>query len=368
MSQFAPFGTLFRYFAMRFVAWIILCLFGLAAIISLIQTVELIRRVSVLNNTKPDVNFLNMAILNLPAVIEMILPFAMLTGAMLCFSSWNRSNEFVAVRGFGQSVWAALGPSLFSAFIFGMLFVTVINPIGAVTSTRHEAQMAKIFGEADKSFSVSADGVWLRDKIKDGKLIIRGDALNTEMASIINPVIYFYENDIQLKALYRANVMQLTDKGWMLDHATRWHTDGRQTDLGNIILPTGLEALDLRQSGLLPQSISIYLLPSFISSLERAGIPATQYRFHLYKILSIPLLMVGIAMLAARITLTNTSRGHKSRLFLRGALLSIVIFIFSYFMQVLGSSLRIPMSVAAWTPAIVISLLGAIILARTDES
>ena len=69
MSQFAPFGTLFRYFAMRFVAWITLCLFGLAAIISLIQTVELVRRVSVLNNTKPNVNFLNLAILNLPAVI-----------------------------------------------------------------------------------------------------------------------------------------------------------------------------------------------------------------------------------------------------------------------------------------------------------
>ena len=368
MSQFAPFGTLFHYFAMRFVAWITLCLFGLAAIISLIQTVELIRRVSVLNNTKPDVNFLNMAILNLPAVIEMILPFAVLTGAMLCFSSWNRSNEFVAVRGFGQSVWAALGPALFSAFLFGMLFVTVINPIGAVTSTRHEAQMAKIFGETEKSFSISADGVWLRDKIKDGKLIIRGDALNAEMASIINPEIYLYENDTQLQALYRAKVMQLTDKGWMLDHATRWHTDGRQADLGSIILSTGLEALDLRQSGMPPQSISIYLLPSFISSLERAGIPAAQYRFHLYKTLSIPLLMVGIAMLAARITLTNTSRGNSSRLFLRGALLSIVIFIFSYFMQVLGSSMRIPMSVAAWTPAVVVSLLGAIILARTDES
>jgi len=28
----------------------------------------------------------------------------------------------------------------------------------------------------------------------------------------------------------------------------------------------------------------------------------------------------------------------------------------------------VPMSVAAWTPAIAISLIGAIILARTDES
>mgnify|MGYP001058950612 FL=1 len=99
MSQFAPFGTLFRYFALRFVGWITLCLLGLASIISLIQTVELVRRVSVLTSPPPDINFLKMALLNLPAVIELILPFAMLAGAMLCFSSWNRSNEFVAVRG-----------------------------------------------------------------------------------------------------------------------------------------------------------------------------------------------------------------------------------------------------------------------------
>ncbi|MFL2841131.1 MAG: hypothetical protein ACJ0BH_00375 [Candidatus Puniceispirillaceae bacterium] len=64
----------------------------------------------------------------------------------------------------------------------------------------------------------------------------------------------------------------------------------------------------------------------FIDALERAGIPASEYRFHLYKTLSVPLLMIGIAMLAARVTLTNVSRGRRSRLFLRGAFLAIVIF------------------------------------------
>ena len=364
----APFGTLFRYFALRFVGWVTLCLLGLASIISLIQTVELVRRVSVLTSAPPDINFLKMALLNLPAVIELILPFAMLAGAMLCFSSWNRSNEFVAVRGFGQSVWAALGPALFSAFVIGMLLVTVINPIGAVTSKRHESQMAEIFGESDDNFSISTSGIWIRDTLETGKLIIRGDALNAETASIINPVIYLYHDNIHLKALYKASSMQLTDKGWMLDRASRWQKDGQKTDLGNLLLPTGLDALDLRQSGLRPQSISVYLLPGFIDALERAGIPATDYRFHLYKTLSVPLLMIGIAMLAARVTLTNISRGRRSRLFLRGAFLAIVIFIFSYFMQILGSSLQVPMSVAAWTPAIAISLVGAIILARTDES
>ena len=368
MSQFVPFGTLFRYFAVRFVAWITLCLLSLTIIISLIQTVELARRVSVHSETAKDISFINMALLNFPAVIEMILPFAMLTGAMLCFSYWNRTNEFVAVRGFGQTIWAALGPSLFSAFIFGMLFVTIINPIGAVTSKRYEAQMTDVFGDSDSSFSVSATGIWLRDYSRSGKLIIYGEALNAETATIINPVIYFYGEDIYLKALYSASMMQLTDKGWMLDQAVRWQNDGKEEDLGSVILPTGLGALDLRQSGLAPQSISIYSLPGFIASLERAGIPTTDYRFHLYKTLSVPLMMIGIAMMAARITLTNLSRGRRSSLFLRGVFLATIIFIFSYFMQVMGTSLRIPVGFAAMAPSITVFLFGAIILARTDES
>jgi len=62
MSQFAPFRTLFRYFALRFVSWVTLCLLGLASIISLIQTVELVRRVSLLTSAPPDINFLKMAL------------------------------------------------------------------------------------------------------------------------------------------------------------------------------------------------------------------------------------------------------------------------------------------------------------------
>ena len=134
MSQFAPFGTLFRYFALRFIKWVCLCLFGLVSFISLIQTIELLRRSGVITRDVPDVNYFAMALLNIPNVTHMVLPFSILSGAMLCFSSWNRSNEFVAVRGFGQSIWASLGPALFASFLIGMAFITVVNPIGAVTS------------------------------------------------------------------------------------------------------------------------------------------------------------------------------------------------------------------------------------------
>jgi len=368
MSQFVPFGTLFRYFALRFLGWVLLCLFGLASIISLIQTIELVRRVSVLTRDVPDVNFIEMALLNLPKVIEMILPFAMLSGAMLCFSAWNRSNEFVAVRGFGQSIWASIGPALFAGFMVGMAFIAIVNPIGAVTSRSYEAKMAEIFGNERNDFAVADSGIWIRDLLDEGKLIFRGEALEAETSQILSPTIYQFDANSKLSLVIKATSSQLTETGWVLTDATSWQNDGTKTVLGSIVLPTGLGALNLQQSGLMPQSLSIYQLPEFIVSLEKAGIPTTAHRMHLYQLLALPMMMIGITMLAARATLTNSIRGSRSRLFIRGVALATVIFIFTYFMQVMGASLRVPTIIAAWTPAFAVFLIGSIILARSDET
>ena len=368
MSQFAPFGTLFRYFALRFAGWVCLCLFGLVSIISLIQTIELVRRVSVLTRTIPDINYVGMAVLNIPNVIHMILPFAVLTGAILCFSSWNRSNEFVAVRGFGQSIWAALGPALFASFMVGMAFITIINPIGAVTSLAYEARMAEIFGTDKNDLAVSDSGIWIRDNLPDSRLIFRGDTLDADSSRIMNPIIYEFNETSNLRRVIKAESSQLTKTGWMVENAISWQNNGTEKMLGTIILPTGLGSLDLQQSSLPPRALSIFQLPDFILSLEHAGIPATAHRMYLYQLLALPLMMIGITMLAARATFANTLRGSRSRLFLRGVLLATVIFMFTYFMQVMGASLRVPTIVAAWTPAFAIFLIGAIILARGDEA
>ena len=368
MSQFAPFGTLFRYFALRFAGWVSLCLFGLVSIISLIQTIELVRRVSVLTRTVPDINYAAMAAFNIPNVMHMILPFAVLTGAILCFSSWNRSHEFAVVRGFGQSIWAALGPALFASFMVGMGFIVIVNPIGAVTSIAYEAKMAEIFGAEKNDLAVSESGIWIRDNLPNSRLIFHGETLDADTSRILNPIIYEFNETSNLNRVIKAEYSQLTKNGWIVKNAVSWRNNGSEKNLGNINLPTTLGALNLQRSSLSPRALSIFQLPDFILSLEHAGIPATAHRMHLYQLLALPLMMIGITMLAARATLTYNLRGGRSRLFIRGVMLATIIFMFTYFMQVMGASLHVPTIVAAWTPAFAVFLVGAIILARGDEA
>lgn len=368
MNPFFIFGTLFRYFAVYYTRWILLCLFGLTIIISVIQSVELLRQKSVTKSDVQEVSVSVLAILNLPNIIEVILPFAVLIGTMLCFNAWNKSNEFIVTRGFGQSIWMSLSPVLISALCIGTFFVMVINPIGAVTSKRYDSQMAALNGDASNNLTISETGIWLRDMQGDVKIIINGDALNMKTAQISNPTIYSFVNGFELSWRVHAQSMQLTQMGWEVIDGKRWNRDGINTDLGTFIIPTSLGAVDLTRSGQSPHSISVYALPHFINVLERAGLPTISHEIHFNKILAFPLLLVGISMIATRITVRSLNRGRQMKLIIKGLGIATCIFIFTYLMHVMGTSLTVPAAVAGWTPAITVFLIGSIMLARLDEN
>lgn len=73
-------------------------------------------------------------------------------------------------------------------------------------------------------------------------------------------------------------------------------------------------------------------------------------------------------MISARATLTNLVRGRRVRLFTRGMIIAVSVTLFGHFMQVLGESLRLPVILAAWAPALVVAVIGTIMLARMDEA
>jgi len=368
MMATAPFGLLFRYFGLRYIGWLLISIFGLTSTVTLIQAIELARRASNKLQDGQTINIVGMSLLNIPSVIELTLPISLIVGSMLCFETWNRSNEFVVSRGFGRSIWAILSPVSFAAGMIGLLFVVLVNPIGSLTSREYEKQMGELFGSGQQRMSVSADGIWLRDTPPTGQFIINGDMLDVDTAQIMNPTIYTFSEKNELDLRIRASSMQLTDTGWIIDGATLWQNDGDRMERDMMMLPSGLAALDLGLSSEPPKTIPFVSLPAFINLLESAGLPTIEHRLHFHKLLSLPFLMIGLAMLSARATLTNMTRGRRAKLFTRGIIIAVSIFLFAHFMQILGTSLRLPAIVAAWAPAIIVMILGAILLARMDEA
>lgn len=93
MNGTAPFGILFRYFGFRYLGWVFASIVGLTATVTLIQAIELARRASAKLQEGEAINVVTMSMLNLPSVIELTLPIALIAGSMLCFETMNRSKR-----------------------------------------------------------------------------------------------------------------------------------------------------------------------------------------------------------------------------------------------------------------------------------
>src|SRR5208337_812580 len=71
------------------------------------------------------------AFLRVPIFAELALPFAVLIGTIGGFLSLSRSSELTIVRAAGLSVWQFVQPGLTVALIFGVLAITVYNPVAS---------------------------------------------------------------------------------------------------------------------------------------------------------------------------------------------------------------------------------------------
>ena len=240
---------------------------------------------------------------------------------MFFFRHAGRSNEFVVCRGFGRSIWSILSPSFVAA---GLVSVVrdLRQPDQVATSREYESKMSEVFGDKQRKLSVSADGIWLRDSHSEGQFIIHGDMLDVSVAQIINPIVYRFDIEGSLQQRIRADNMELTDGGWVINDAAIWLNDGSRHDKGSIMLPTGLDALDPAFHE--PPNTMRFSLPGH-QPAGTGGLPTIEHRMHFHKLLSLPFLMIGIAMLGAKATLTNMTRGRRVMLFTRGVTIAVSI-------------------------------------------
>ena len=115
---------------MQFLGSVTITFLGLLALVSLIETVELLRNYS--GNDKVGGSMIvTMVLLKIPRLAQRIFPFVFLLGSILSFTRLTRNHELIIVRAAGVSVWQFLTPPLIASTILGALVITAHSPISA---------------------------------------------------------------------------------------------------------------------------------------------------------------------------------------------------------------------------------------------
>lgn len=335
-------------------------------VVYLFDTVELLRRAAKFDDV-PVFLVLQMGLFKLPEVGQMVLPFAVLFSAIFTFWQMTRRYELVAVRAAGLSIWQILGPIILSAFLIGVLQVAVINPFGALLIGKFETLESTYLKRQTSLVTLSKQGLWLKQDQDGGHVILHAGTIDSTNWVLKKIIVLFFDDAYSFSRRIDAKEAELQEGQWSFKEAVSNRPQELPERSDYITMETDLTRNDIEDSFASPETISFWSLPSFIETMENTGFDPIRLKMHYQVLLSQPLLYLSMVLLAACVSLRPPRNGGTFLLIASGIMVGFMIFFASSFLQALGASQQIPLQLAAWSPALIATLIGVTIIMNLED-
>ncbi len=356
------------YIGWQFLASFVAVFVVLLSLIFLVDSIELLRRAA----SKPDISFsliMEMAALKLPHMGQQLFPFAVLFGAMAAFWRLTRNHELVVSRAAGVSAWQFMLPVLLLGLALGILKVAVFNPLTSVTLSRFERVEAAAFKGQTSFLALSDSGLWLRQSNAQGQSVVFAKSVVQQGTDVelgaVN--VFVYEGADNFIRRIDSDSAKLEDGFWHMRNVWTHTPDQPSLFTEEFWLETDLTLVSIQDNFAPPETMSFWDLPEFIKTLEKAGFSAIRHRLHWHTLLATPLLMCAMVLIAATFTLRQSRRGGTVYVVAGGVLTGFILYFFSDVVFALGLSDSIPVTLAAWTPSGVTTLLGLAMLLHLED-
>ncbi|KQY19647.1 LPS export ABC transporter permease LptG [Rhizobium sp. Root482] len=358
------FTTLGRYFFRRYAMTTFWFLAGIFALIFIIDFSELSNRMSQLPRYSVA-GALLMTTFRIPMILQQTVPFVALFSGMAALISLNRRYELVVTRAAGISVWQFLQPFVVGAFLFGVLTVIALNPL-ASWGTKQAEMLETEWGSSSASKSTIAVP-WLRQIYGNDDTIIGARSVRDEGKTLVNVSVIHFDPLGTIVSRQDAATAKLEDGYWLLNAVTETRNGQLPRRLETVRLPTHLKPEFVQESLGKADSIQFFDLPHKIEVAKSFGFPTNAMETHFHSLLSLPLLLVAMTLIAASVSL-KFSRFNQSRPVILGGILSgFVLYVVTVLVKAFGSSGIMPPFVAAWLPVVVAMALGSTILLHEED-
>lgn len=359
-----------RYIARHFFISVLLVLLGLSSIVTLIDLFELMRRAAKYQSVPFGVVF-QLIFLRLPFIVERLVPYGVLIGSMFALTRLTRTHELVVARASGVSVWQFLAPAIIVVMLMGTFVTTVFNPLSSAFLLRFEQIEAKYLTTRGSLLSISSSGLWVRQQENQipgiSEHIINAARVSPHDLTFSRLIIFSFDEKRQFVERLDAERAVLKEGRLELDGAVRSQPGKPAEVIGALTIPTSLTMEYIQDSFASPETMSFWRLPGFINMLEEAGFSAMRHRLYYQSMLANPFLMAGMVWVAAVFSLRLPRRGKIGVLVVGGILTGFVLYFFTDLVHALGAAGTLPIALAAWAPAMVMIMTGAVLLLHIED-
>lgn len=355
------------YFARHFLVWLMIGLATCTVLIFLIDFVEMLRK-----SAKADIGFITIieiTFLRLPNLLQKIIPFAVLFGAILSFTKLTKSRELVVARASGVSVWQFLSPSIITAILIGVFAITVFNPIAAAMNNYSTILTDKYLEGKRSQITVSESGLWLKQINEEDKseTLITAAGISADNRHFNDITIFEFTPENEFKGRIDAESGKLLKGRWKFKNVIV-NKPGKTPDkYDDYSIETNLTLEQIQDSFNSPENVSFWELPRFIKILEDSGFSGLRHKLHFHTLLITPILLMAMVIIAAVFSLRYSRQGKTGLLVSAAVFTGFVFYFITKITASFGIAGSMPIILAAWTPAFIFIAAGAWLLLHLED-
>ncbi|SDS34641.1 LPS export ABC transporter permease LptG [Bradyrhizobium canariense] len=359
-------NTLGRYFAGRFVISALGVFASIFVLLVLVDYIEMVRKTSGLVSASA-VTVAETSLFRVPQLLEKLMPFCVLIGAMTCYLALSRRLELVVARAAGVSAWQFIAPALASAILLGVLATTAYNPMSAELREISKQMEAELFGSTPGAGIQDAAGFWINQVNNDGQAIINAARSEQQGVRLTGLTVFTFDTNNQFKERIEAREATLEEGHWLFKSVRRYSLNAPPIDQDSYVLPTSLTPAQVRNSFSTPETVSFWQLPGYIRSSESSGFATAGYRLQYHKLIAQPFLLAAMVMLAASVSLRFFRFGGVQKMVLSGVGAGFLLYVLSKVTEDLSKAELMHPIAAAWLPVCVGGLTGFLALLYQED-
>ena len=334
-------------------------MFSLVFILNILQEIEFLSNQEV-NSFYP----IYLSLMSSPSIIFEMFPFIFLISTQFFFLKLFTNDEINIFKYSGlKNIKIILILSIISFFI-GIFTISVFYSLSS--NLQHYYLQVKNQFSKDKLYLavINKNGLWIKDVVNDQTSIINSSKINNNF--LTDTFISTFDEKFNLIRSLKSNKIDIKDKEWLIYDATIFENNiSQKSDLIKFKSNFNQKRIESLFSNL--SSLSLFKLIDLRQNYRLLNYSTVDVDLQIYRILTYPLFLVIMTILASIIMLNTKKSNSKFIKIIIGLFCSVIIYYMNNLMNVMGSTEKIPLMVSIWTPIIFLSLVNLIMLININE-
>lgn len=349
---------------------IFLIFFSLALLVNFVEEVTFFKEKN-LDNFIINISYLSLA--KTPNTIIELSIFIFLFSGILFFVKMQKNSEINTMLLSGISKFIpVIAPALIS-FVFGIIIITLLSPLSS-SSLKYYEEIKRLHSSNDNLIVINNLGLWFMESLPSSYNIIRADRISdNNFSELKNVTIYNLNKDFTFVKRLDSKKITISNKNWILENTKILDGDNQIKEKNNNSYPSinflsSININDLKEYFSNADTVSFLDILKNIEKLNQRGYSGDELKVKFHKYLSLPIYLFGMILLSTLFTI-RLNKDYNTLMYL---FFGLIVGFFLYFLNdlsiAIGVSNKLPLTIAIWSPVLVILFLSLINIIKLNDS